>query len=247
MRPIFIGIGGQGNKITFGINYGNCKKVYINPTGYIFSRQMFLKKLEELLWNIKKNSTLWLIFELKQVNLEIVMEIIERAPSDLMKFAYVLSPGKELVLEGKPYWAEGFETVFYDSLWEFLKGKEKKPVWQAYGEATLSISRMFTKLYNYLDSQMLVNVDFADFLQITRGGNVGILRLLNSVDFEWHWGIWERGLVNILASNDVSLEKVMGILSKFQEILREKDVIWGVKMDENVRGIEILALLVKRW
>ncbi|CAB50616.1 FtsZ/tubulin family protein [Pyrococcus abyssi] len=247
MRPVFIGVGNHGIRIVLSVKCGGCKRVPINPNGYIFTRDLFIKKLEELLWGLEKNSHVWIIFEEKQINTRIVEEILDRAPGDLLKFAYVLSPGKELVFEEKPSWASYFETVFYDSLWEFLKGKEKKPLWQAYNEATLSIGEMFSKLYYYLKTQMLVNVDMADFMQIVRGGNVGILRILRTVDFEWHWGIWERGLINILAGKDISLEKVMGILSRFQEILKDKDVIWGVKTDEGIRGVEVLALLVRRW
>ncbi|BAA31064.1 hypothetical protein [Pyrococcus horikoshii] len=245
MEPIFVGIGGYGTRIAFSIRYG--KRIYINPTGYLFLKNEFLEKLEDILWGIQQNSTLWLIFENKGINVDIVNEIIERAPNDVVRFAYVISPGKELVLEEKPQWAEDFETVFYDSLWEFLKGKEKKPIWKAYDEAALAIGNMFTKLYEYLNSQMLVNVDFADFIQITKGGNVGILRLLNNVNFEWHWGVWERGLINILANKSVPLESVTKILARFQEILKEKDIIWGVKMDESIENLEILALLVKKW
>ncbi|WP_204266920.1 hypothetical protein, partial [Citrobacter youngae] len=47
---------------------------------------------------------------------------------------------------------------------------------------------------------------------VTKGGDVGILRLLNNVNFELHWGVWERGLINILANKSVPLESVTKIL-----------------------------------
>ncbi|MBP1912130.1 cell division GTPase FtsZ [Thermococcus stetteri] len=107
---------------------------------------------------------------------------------------------------------------------------------------------MFSRLYYYLESQMLVNIDYADLFNMIRGGNVGILRLLREVDFTWHWGIWERGLIGILVRNDFPLKGAHSILHSFQEILSEKDVIWGVITDENLNGrVEILSLLVKKW
>ncbi|AFK21979.1 hypothetical protein [Pyrococcus sp. ST04] len=247
MRPIFVGIGNYGMKVVWSIKYSKARKLFLNPTLYLFRKELFLKKLEEVFWSIEKEAQIWFIFEPKSVNLEILSHILENSPSDLMKIAYVLIPGRELVLEEKPEWVHYFETVFYDSFWEFLKGREDKPIWQAYLEASASIGEMFTRLYSYLDNQMLVNVDLADFLQIIKGGNVGILRLLKTVDFNWHWGIWERGLINILANSSTSLEDVINILKRFQEILKEKDIIWGVKMDDSIKSTEVLALLVRKW
>ncbi|MFA4662629.1 hypothetical protein QDY65_05300 [Pyrococcus kukulkanii] len=247
MRPVFIGIGNNGMKVVWGIKYEKARKLFLDSTSYIFHRRIFLKKLEEIMWKIEKGTHVWVIFDNKPANIEILMHILDNSPSDLFKLAYVLSPGKELVFGERPSWADHFETVFYDSFWEFLKGREDKPIWQAYLEASASIGQLFTKLYDYLDNQMLVNVDLADFRQIVRGGNIGILRLLSSVDFDWHWGIWERGLINILAEDKTPLEDVTKVLQKFQEVLREKDIIWGVKMNGNIRGMEILALLVRKW
>ncbi|MFA4647684.1 hypothetical protein P8X24_10650 [Pyrococcus kukulkanii] len=247
MKPVFIGIGNNGMKVVWGIKYGNARKLFLDPTSYLFHKQIFLKKLEEIMWRIEKGTHVWVIFDNKPINMEILTHILDNSPSDLFKLAYVLSPGKELVFENKPWWARNFETVFYDSFWEFLREREEKPIWQAYFEASTSIGQMFTKLYEYLNNQMLVNVDLADFMQIVKGCNIGILRLLTSVDFNWHWGIWERGLINILASEETSLEDVTKVLQKFQDILREKDIIWGVKMDRTIRGMEVLALLVRKW
>lgn len=109
---------------------------------------------------------------------------------------------------------------------------------------------MFSRLHYYLETQMLVNIDYADLFNMIRGGNVGILRTLRKVDFGWHWGgIWDRGglVGGILVGKDFPLKDAHGILKRFQDILAEKDIIWGgVVMDENLtREVEILALLVK--
>ncbi|AEH24975.1 hypothetical protein PYCH_13030 [Pyrococcus yayanosii CH1] len=226
---------------------GPFRKLSIDTSGYIFNRRILIEKIREVFGTLEKGSHLWLIFEDKEINIEIVEHIIDSTPSDVIRLAYILSPGKELVFEEKPPWALNFETVFYDSLWEYLSGKEKKPLWQAYNEAAISLGDMFTKLYGYLAGNMLVNVDYADFLEMVRGGNVGILRLLQRVDFEWHWGVWERGLINIMAGRGVPLRDVHEILRRFQEILKEKDIIWGVRTDDGFKGLEILALLVRKW
>ncbi|WP_048058253.1 hypothetical protein [Pyrococcus yayanosii] len=245
-NPIFVGIGGAGIRVVWGIR-GPFRKLSIDTSGYIFNRRILIEKIREVFGTLEKGSHLWLIFEDKEINIEIVEHIIDSTPSDVIRLAYILSPGKELVFEEKPPWALNFETVFYDSLWEYLSGKEKKPLWQAYNEAAISLGDMFTKLYGYLAGNMLVNVDYADFLEMVRGGNVGILRLLQRVDFEWHWGVWERGLINIMAGRGVPLRDVHEILRRFQEILKEKDIIWGVRTDDGFKGLEILALLVRKW
>lgn len=43
MEPIFVGIGGYGTRIAFSIRYG--KRIYINPTGYLFLKNEFLESL----------------------------------------------------------------------------------------------------------------------------------------------------------------------------------------------------------
>lgn len=194
---------------------------------------------------LDSDSHIWTILENRKVDLEILEILLDILPSKALKIAYLLTPGKELVFEEKPEWSNEFETVFYDSLWDFLD--EKKPLWEAYNKAASTIGGMISRLYYYLDNQMLVNVDYADFLNIIRGGNVGILRSLNSINFDWHWGIWERGLITILAGNDMPLEDVISILKKFQEVLKEKDIIWGIMSDNRAKNIEVLALLVRKW
>lgn len=182
------------------------------------------------------------------MNIEIAKIIDFYLPSDVMRLAYVLTPYIELVNTEKPTWAGTFETVFYDSLWEVLDEYKEASLKDAFNAAGKRIGEMFSKLYNYLEANMLVNVDYADFFAMIKGGNVGILRLINEIDFNWHWGIWERGLINIRAGRNVPLSNAHKILNHFQEILEEKDIIWGVQIDnESNDDVEVLALLIKRW
>ena len=241
---LFVGIGNAGARIVEGISADGVVKVTLNPAHYVLRPAEYRNRIEKFFSRLPKDTFVWLIFEDKPINHELRDIITESMPEDPIRIAYVLTPRRELVHE-KPGWADGFETVFYDSLWDFLR--EDMPLKIAFDRASVNIARMFSRLCYYLDNQMLVNIDYADLFNMIRGGNVGILRLLNKVDFEWHWGIWERGLVGILVGNDFPLRDAHEILSRFQEILAKKDVIWGVITDEDVSGVEILALLIKGW
>ncbi|BAD84665.1 hypothetical protein, conserved, containing leucine zipper motif [Thermococcus kodakarensis KOD1] len=241
---IFAGIGSNGSRIVNGIETDSVVKVSLNPARYILRPKEYRERIVNFFSNVPENSFVWLVFDDTKTNREIMEIILEALPSDSIRLAYVLTPKVELINQ-KPEWADKFETVFYDSLWDFLK--EDVPLGKAFEEASKNISDMFSKLYRYLESEMLVNIDYADLFSMIRGGNVGIMRLLREVDFSWHWGIWERGLVGILVGEDFPLSGAHRILSKFQEILSEKDIIWGVITDKNVKGSEVLALLVKRW
>ncbi|WP_209477219.1 hypothetical protein [Thermococcus stetteri] len=241
---IFVGIGSNGSRIVNGIETDSVVKVSLNPARYLLRPGEYEERLVNFFSNVPKNSFVWLVLDDTQINREIMEIILEALPSDSIRLAYVLTPKVELI-NRKPEWADEFETVFYDSLWDFLK--EDVPLGRAFEEASKNISEMFSRLYHYLESEMLVNIDYADLFSMIRGGNVGIMRLLREVDFSWHWGIWERGLVGILVGKDFPLSGAHGILSRFQEILSEKDIIWGVITDKNIKGSEVLALLVKRW
>lgn len=245
---LFVGIGNAGARIVNGITADGVVKVTVNPAYYLLpNSDRYEERLRRFFSRLPENTFLWLIFEDKEVNHELREIIIDSAPGDTIKLAYVLTPGKELAVGKKPPWAKDFETVFYDSLWDFLTD-EKASLSAAFEEASRSIADMFSRLHYYLETQMLVNIDYADLFNMIRGGNVGILRTLRKVDFSWHWGIWDRGLVGILVGKDFPLKDAHGILKRFQDILAEKDIIWGVVMDENLtREVEILALLVKGW
>ncbi|NJE06374.1 hypothetical protein E3E36_09495 [Thermococcus sp. M36] len=245
---IFVGIGNAGARIVNSIGVDGAVKVTVNPAYYLLPRSKeYEERLRGFFSRIPENTFLWLIFEDKEANIELLRIITDSAPRDTIKLAYVLTPQRELVVGEKPQWASGFETVFYDSLWDFLKGDDT-PLVEAFQRASHNIAEMFSRLYYYLEAQMLVNIDYADLFNIIRGGNVGILRLLRSVDFGWHWGVWDRGLIGILVGKEFPLRDAHGILANFQEILAEKDIIWGVIMDESLtKEVEILALLVKRW
>lgn len=245
---IFVGIGNGGARIVNSIEVDGAVRVSINPAYYLFSRKAdeYVGRIESFFSSIPANTMLWLIFDDKPINLEIVDLILRSSPEDTIKLAYVLTPERELVESETPPWARHFETVFYDSLWEFMRGDAA--VGSAFENAALQIGRMFSKLYYYLENEMLVNIDYADLFNIIRGGNVGILRMLRDVDFSWHWGIWDRGLISIMVGEKVPLKNAHRILARFQEILSEKDVIWGVRVAGNLEDeIEILALLTKRW
>ncbi|WP_461865768.1 hypothetical protein [Thermococcus sp.] len=245
---IFVGIGNNGVRVVDKINIDSVIRVTINPAYYLASCKSaeYMDRTKSFFSSIPKNTMLWLIFENKPINLEIVDLIINNTPEDVIKLAYILTPEKELVKENKPKWAENFETVFYDSLWEFMSGE--KTINFAFEHATYQIGNMFSKLYYYLENEMLVNIDYADLFNMIRGGNIGILRMLTNVDFNWHWGIWERGLISILVGKEVPLKYAHQILSHFQEILSERDIIWGIQVANNLEEeIEILALLTKRW
>ncbi len=241
---IFVGIGNSGANIVDRISADGVVKVTVNPAPYILRPRRYLQRLESFFSRIPEDTFLWLVFEDKPINRELVDFIMGSVPDDTIRLAYTLTPKRELVYE-KPPWAEGFETVFYDSLWDFLR--EDVPLGIAFERASVSIAELFSRLYYYLENQMLVNIDYADLFNMIRGGNVGIMRLLDRVDFSWHWGIWERGLIGILVGEDFPLSGAHAILARFQELLSEKDVIWGIITDEKVRGVEILALLTRRW
>ncbi len=244
---IFVGIGNAGARIVEGIRAEGIIKVTVNPAYYLLpSSEKYIQRLNSFFESIPENSFIWLIFEDKPLNHNL-REIIETSlPGDTIRLAYVLTPKRELVTNGKPEWANNFETVFYDSLWDFIR--DDAPVSQAFGSATEGIGRMFSRLYHYLETQMLVNIDYADLFNMIKGGNVGILRLLRGVDFNWHWGLWERGLIALLVGEEAPLKDTHRILERFQKILSEKDIIWGVVTDGDLqKESEILALLVKRW
>ncbi|MDK2913317.1 MAG: hypothetical protein PWQ79_232 [Thermococcaceae archaeon] len=243
----FVGIGHAGSLVVEVLDGEGVNRIGINPAYYLLSSSRnYEDRLRNFFSNIPEDSFLWLVFEDKTINLELVSLIMESLPQRVIKLAYVLTPRKELVKKEKPNWADGFETVFYDSFWEFLRSDV--PIHQAYSQAARAIGRMFTKLHYYLENEMLVNIDYADLFNMIKGGNVGILRILRGVDFKWHWGIWDRGLIALLIGEEAPLKDAHGILAKFQEILSEKDVIWGVVTDPDLgKEAEILALLVKRW
>ena len=245
---LFVGIGNTGARIVNSITADGVVKVTVNPAYYLLPHSgRYEERLRNFFSSLPENTFLWLVFDDKDINHELREIIIDSVPNDTIKLAYVLTPRKELVVEEKPQWASDFETVFYDSLWDFFED-ENASLSTAFEEASKNIAAMFSRLYYYLETQMLVNIDYADLFNMIRGGNVGILRLLGEVDFGWHWGIWDRGLVGILVGREFPLKDAHGILGNFQEILAEKDIIWGVVMDDSLtREVEILALLVKRW
>ncbi|WP_297464149.1 hypothetical protein [Thermococcus sp.] len=244
---VFVGIGGTGARIVDSITADGIVKVTVNPAYYLLpSHQRYVERLRNFFSSLPGNTFLWLVFEDSGVNHEMRELILESVPSDTIKLAYVLTPRRELIHEEKPPWAGDFETVFYDSLWDFMQ--EDVPLQRAFQLASEEIAAMFSRLYYYLETQMLVNIDYADLFNIIKGGNVGILRILRKVDFGWHWGVWERGLIGILVGEDFPLRDAHEILRRFQQILSEKDVIWGIVTDGNLGGkVEILALLVKKW
>ncbi|AFL94575.1 hypothetical protein CL1_0364 [Thermococcus cleftensis] len=245
---VFVGIGGTGARIVNSITADGIVKVTVNPAYYLLpNSNSYEDRLRNFFSRLPRDTFLWLVFEDKDINHELREIITESAPGDTIKLAYVLTPRKELVEEKKPSWAREFETVFYDSLWDFFSDENVSLV-KAFERASANIAEMFSRLYYYLETQMLVNIDYADLFNMIRGGNVGILRLLREVDFTWHWGIWERGLIGILVGSDFPLRGAHSILRNFQEVLSEKDIIWGVITDESLNGrVEILALLVKKW
>ncbi len=241
---LFVGIGNAGTKIVEGIRGDGLVKVSLNPAYYLFRPGEYEKRIKDFFSHLPEDTFLWLIFEDKPTNHRLRELITESAPEDAVRLAYVLTPRRELINE-RPEWASDFETVFYDSLWDFLR--EDVPLGEAFERASVNIASMFSRLYYYLENQMLVNIDYADLFNMIRGNNVGILRLLDRVDFSWQWGVWERGLIGILVGKDFPLRGAHDILARFQELLSKKDIIWGIITDENVRGVEILALLVKGW
>lgn len=245
---IFIGIGNNGSLIVRNIGIESSKRVIIDTSDYLLNKRVFVDEIEGFFKNVERNSIVWMIFERKPTNIEIAKLIDFYLPGDVMRLAYVLTPYIELVNTKKPKWAENFETVFYDSLWEVLSEYKEVSLKDAFNRAGMSIGEMFTKLYEYLENNMLVNVDYADFFAMIKGGNVGIIRLIRDIDFTWHWGIWDRGLINIMAGRRVPLSHAHRILNHFQDILGEKDIIWGVQIKEDAREeVEVLALLIKRW
>ncbi|ASJ08847.1 hypothetical protein A3L11_06260 [Thermococcus siculi] len=244
---IFVGIGGTGARIVNSITADGIVKVTVNPAYYLLpNSEKYEERLREFFSRLPENTFLWLVFEDRDVNHELREIIVDSAPRDTIRLAYVLTPRKELVNEKKPPWARDFETVFYDSLWDFLS--DDASLQDAFQSASANIAEMFSRLYYYLETQMLVNIDYADLFNMIRGGNVGILRLLHEVDFSWHWGVWERGLIGILVGREFPLKGAHSILRNFQEILSEKDIIWGVITDETIeKDVEIISLLVKKW
>lgn len=245
---IFIGIGNNGSLIVRNIKVSDARRIIVDTSDYLLDKRTFVESVAEFSKKIPENAIMWLIFENKPVNIEIARLMDFYAPRDVVRFAYVLSPYIELVTMKRPAWTKGFETVFYDSLWEVLKDYRDASIKDAFQHAGKRIGEMLSKLYHYLENDMLVNVDYADFFAMVKGGNVGIIRLLHEVDFGWHWGIWDRGLISIRAGKNVPLTHAHTVLHRFQDILKEKDVIWGVQIDENVSDdVEVLALLVKKW
>lgn len=241
---IFVGIGSTGARIIEGISADGVVKVTLNPAHYILRPAEYEGRIRKFFSHLPRDTFVWLVFEDKPTNHELREILTESVPEDSIRIAYILTPKRELVDE-RPDWASDFETVFYDSLWDFLG--EEIPLGIAFDRASVNIAMMFSRLCYYLENQMLVNIDYADLFNMIRGGNVGILRLLNEVNFDWHWGIWERGLIGILVGKDFPLKGAYEILSRFQELLSEKDIIWGLITDENVSGVEILALLIRGW
>ncbi|ASJ01855.1 hypothetical protein A3L09_00555 [Thermococcus profundus] len=242
---VFAGIGGAGSNVVDGIT-SDVVKVRINPGLYLLRTEAYTTKMRSFFSSLPENSILWIVTEDKPVNAEILRLIAESSPEGTTRLAYVFTPYRELVKEKKPEWASLFDTVFYDSLWEFLD--EKKPLSEAYREASGVIARALTSLHFNLEGQMLINIDYADFFAVVKGGNVGILRLLRKVNFDWHWGIWDRGIVMTLVREDVELKAAHSVLKKFHDLLREKDIIWGMTTEKGTPNrMEILALLVKRW
>ncbi len=243
---VFVGIGREGARIVNGIAADGVK-VTVNPAYYILRPEVYSRKLVEFFNSIPDNSMVWLFHEDNSVSAEIRQLIVStvREKKGLTLLDYILTPHRELVNEEKPLWATDFDTVFYDSLEDFLR--LDVPVNEAYEMAAGEISGALSELYKYLESQMLVNVDYADFFSVIRGGNVGILRKFRGNEIEWKWGIWERGLVIAVVNESFKLSDAHGILSKFQELLSKKDIIWGISMSQEVRGTEIIALLVKGW
>ncbi|WP_324735960.1 hypothetical protein VFC49_01940 [Thermococcus sp. SY098] len=247
---IFVGIGNSGIRIVRNIDIPNAVKVPLDSSYYLFDkkRHSFVKQIKSFFGSLSDDTIIWIIFEDKPINVEIVRLINDALTKNVIRLAYVLSPYKELVHEEKPEWAHSFETVFYDSLSEFLSAYTAIPLEDAFNAASKQIGLMFSKLYYYLENQMLVNIDYADLFNMIKGGNVGILRILRDVNFEWNWGIWDRGLISIMVGKNVPLKNAHEILEKFQHLLREKDIIWGVRMNKELDNeIEILALLIKRW
>jgi len=242
---VFVGIGGAASKVVNKITV-DAVKVTINPGRYLLRTEEYMRRVPLFFSAIPEDSIVWILTEDKPINVEILRLIVNSVPERAIKLAYIFTPARELVEEKKPGWAGLFDTVFYDSLWEFFD--DKKPLSEAYDEASGSIARAVSTLIKTLEGQMLINVDYADFFSVVRGGNVGILRLLRSVDLSWHWGIWDRGIVITLAHDDVALKEAHEVLGKFQVILRKKDVIWGMATDREVKsGMEVIALLVREW
>ncbi|HIP74626.1 MAG TPA: hypothetical protein EYH24_01320 [Thermococcus paralvinellae] len=249
---IFVGIGNSGIRVIKNMNMDipNAIGVTLDSSYYLLGRRRpsFVKQIRDFFGNLNDDTIIWVIFEDKPINIKIVNLINDSLPRKVIRLAYVLSPYRELVYEGKPEWASNFETVFYDSLSEFLNDYTSVPLEDAFNKASEQIGIMFSKLYHYLENQMLVNVDYADLFNMVKGGNVGILRILREVDFEWNWGMWDRGLINIMVGKNVPLKSAHEILKRFQHLLKEKDIIWGIRTNEELENeIEILALLIKRW
>ncbi|WP_048811338.1 FtsZ/tubulin family protein [Thermococcus gammatolerans] len=242
---VFVGIGGAGSKVVNEITVDSIK-VNINPGRYLLRTEEYMRRVPLFFSTVPEDSIVWILTEDKPINVEILRLIIDSIPEGATRLAYVFTPARELVKEKKPQWAGLFDTVFYDSLWEFFD--ERKPLSEAYKEASGSIARALSSLIRNLEGQMLINVDYADFFSVVRGGNVGIIRLLRSVDLSWHWGIWDRGIIMTLARDDVALREAHQILEMFQGILRKKDIIWGMVTDKDIKNrMEVIALLVKEW
>lgn len=242
---VFAGIGGAGSKVVDKITLRSIK-VNINPGRYLLRTGEYIRRIPAFFSSLPENSIVWIVTENKPVNIEILNLIVESVPEKATKLAYIFTPRKELVKEEKPAWVDPFDTVFYDSLWGFFD--ERKPLGVAYDEASEKIARALSYLLDNLDGQMLINVDYADFFAVVKGGNVGILRLLSSVNLNWHWGIWDRGIVITLARDDVALKEAHAVLGRFHGILKEKDIIWGVVTHNNVENrMEVIALLVREW
>ncbi len=243
---VFVGIGRKGARIVEGISADGVK-VTVNPAYYILRPEMYSEKLRSFFGSLPENTMLWMFFDDNPINGEIRDLITKsvRSIDGLTLLAYILTPHRELVNEKKPSWARRFDTVFYDSLEEFMV--YDVPIREAYDRAAGEIAEALSDLYRYLEDQMLINVDYADFFTIIRGGNVGILRKLSGVEARWKWGVWERGLIMAIVGERFKLAEAHNILSNFQRLLSKKDIIWGISINEGKLEVEILALLVKRW
>jgi cell division GTPase FtsZ len=51
-----------------------------------------------------------------------------------------------------------------------------------------------------------------------------------------------------IVKKDVSLKEAHSVLKRFHELLREKDIIWGMTSGEDEKErLAVLTLLVKKW
>ncbi|MBP1912131.1 hypothetical protein J2747_001424 [Thermococcus stetteri] len=101
---LFVGIGGTGARIVNSITADGIVKVTVNPAYYLLpNSERYEERLRNFFSRLPKDTFLWLVFEDKDVNHELGEIIIESAPRDTIRLAYVLTPRKELVDEKKPH------------------------------------------------------------------------------------------------------------------------------------------------